>query len=85
MVAKINKINLNMHRLLAAAEVTQAQAIHPGYGFLSEKAEFSALVRDLKLTFIGPTPENIKAMGEKTQARRTALLAGLPLLPGSSG
>jgi acetyl-CoA carboxylase biotin carboxylase subunit len=74
---------LNMMSILSAAEVTGVEAIHPGYGFLSENAEFARLVRECKLTFIGPTPENIEAMGEKTRARAKAREAGVPMLPGT--
>ena len=74
---------LNMMSILSAAEVTGVEAIHPGYGFLSENAEFARLVRDCKLVFIGPTPENIEAMGEKTRARAKAREAGVPMLPGT--
>ena len=76
---------LNMMSILSAAEVTGVEAIHPGYGFLSENAEFARLVRECKLTFIGPTPENIEAMGEKTRARAKAREAGVPMLPGTTG
>jgi len=69
--------------ILSAAEVTGVEAIHPGYGFLSENAEFARLVRECKITFIGPTPENIEAMGEKTRARAKAREAGVPMLPGT--
>ena len=74
---------LNMMSILSAAEVTGVEGIHPGYGFLSENAEFARLVRECKLTFIGPTPENIEAMGEKTRARAKAREAGVPMLPGT--
>jgi acetyl-CoA carboxylase biotin carboxylase subunit len=74
---------LNMMSVLSAAEVTGVEAIHPGYGFLSENAEFARLVRQCNLTFIGPTPENIEAMGEKTRARAKAREAGVPMLPGT--
>jgi len=74
---------LNMMSILSAAEVTGADAIHPGYGFLSENADFARLVRECKFTFIGPTPENIEAMGEKTRARAKAREAGVPMLPGT--
>ena len=74
---------LNMMSLLSAAEVTGADASHPGYGFLSENAEFARLVRQCNLTFIGPTPENIEAMGEKTRARAKARESGVPMLPGT--
>lgn len=74
---------LNMMSILSAAEVTGADAIHPGYGFLSENADFARLSRECKFTFIGPTPENIEAMGEKTRARMKAREAGVPMLPGT--
>lgn len=75
---------LNMAALLSAADITDADAIHPGYGFLSENAEFARLCRECKITFIGPTPENLEAMGEKTRARRIAKEAGVPMLPGTT-
>ena len=59
---------LNMRSILSAADITGADAIHPGYGFLSENSEFARLCRECNITFIGPTPENIVAMGEKTRA-----------------
>jgi len=74
---------LNMANIISAADITGADAIHPGYGFLSENAEFAKLCQQCRITFIGPTPENITAMGEKTQARRIAKEAGVPLLPGT--
>jgi acetyl-CoA carboxylase, biotin carboxylase subunit len=74
---------LNMMSVLSAAQVTGADAVHPGYGFLSENCEFASLVRECGLTFIGPTPENIEAMGEKTRARAWAREAGVPMLPGT--
>ncbi len=74
---------LNIAAVLSAADITEADAIHPGYGFLSENAEFARLCRECKITFIGPTPENIEAMGEKTRARKYAKEAGVPMLPGT--
>ncbi len=74
---------LNVASILSAADITGADAIHPGYGFLSENAEFARLCKQCNITFIGPTAENIQSMGEKTQARQTAKKAGLPLLPGT--
>jgi len=74
---------LNIQSILSAADITGADAIHPGYGFLSENAEFARLCRECKITFIGPTPENIVAMGEKTRARKIAKEAGVPLLAGT--
>lgn len=75
---------LNIASILTAADITGADAIHPGYGFLSENAEFARLCTECGITFIGPTFKNIEAMGEKTQARRTAKEAGVPLLPGTA-
>ncbi len=74
---------LNIANILSAADITGADAIHPGYGFLSENAEFARLCGECKIHFIGPTTANIVAMGEKTQARRIAREAGVPLLPGT--
>ena len=76
---------LNIPFVIAAAEVTGADAIHPGYGFLSENAEFARICRDCNITFIGPKPESIALLGDKVQARATAIKAGLPLLPGTTG
>ncbi len=77
------KSYLNMPQILAAAEMTGADAIHPGYGFLSENAEFAELCRRCGLTFIGPTPELMRLWGDKASARETARRHGLPLLPGT--
>lgn len=74
---------LNIANILSAADITGADAIHPGYGFLSENSEFARLCGECKVTFIGPSTANIKAMGEKTQARAIAREAGVPLLPGT--
>ncbi len=74
---------LNIANILSAADITGADAIHPGYGFMSENAEFARLTRECGMTFIGPSPENITAMGEKTQARSIAKAAKVPLLPGT--
>ena len=74
---------LNIANVLSAADITEADAIHPGYGFLSENAEFARLCAECKVTFIGPTTANIQAMGEKTRARAIAREAGVPLLPGT--
>ncbi|MEE8142346.1 MAG: biotin carboxylase N-terminal domain-containing protein, partial [Planctomycetota bacterium] len=76
---------LNIERLLAAAEQTGADAIHPGYGFLSENAKFARLVESSGMIFIGPTAENIEAMGNKARARATFQKAGIPAVPGSDG
>jgi acetyl-CoA carboxylase biotin carboxylase subunit len=72
-------------RLISAAEVTGADAIHPGYGFLSENAHFAEVCASCKFTFIGPTPEMIRKMGDKAVARRTMRETGLPCVPGSEG
>ena len=72
-------------RLISAAEVTGADAIHPGYGFLSENAHFAEVCASCGFTFIGPTPEKIRKMGDKAVARRTMAEAGLPVVPGSPG
>jgi len=71
--------------LLAAADITGADAIHPGYGFLSERAEFAEMVVNMGLKFIGPRPEMLRLMGNKVSAREAAEKAGLPLLPGARG
>jgi acetyl-CoA carboxylase, biotin carboxylase subunit len=76
---------LNVRALLAAADVTGADAIHPGYGFLSENAEFADLVNKMNLKFIGPRPEMLRLMGNKVAAREAMEKAGLPLLPGARG
>jgi acetyl-CoA carboxylase biotin carboxylase subunit len=74
---------LNIPRLIAAAEVTGAEAIHPGYGFLAENAEFSEICQRSGITFIGPTPDQIRAMGDKATARRTMIEHGVPTVPGT--
>ena len=76
---------LNIPRILAAAEVTNADAIHPGYGFLSENSKFSAICRDHGIKFIGATPEQIDGMGDKSNAKETMKKAGVPTIPGSEG
>jgi acetyl-CoA carboxylase biotin carboxylase subunit len=76
---------LNVSRLIAAAEVTEAEAIHPGYGFLSENAKFAETCRDCHIEFIGPPPEAMHRLGNKDQARRLAKQAGVPVVPGSEG
>jgi len=77
------KSYLNMKAIISAAEVTDADAIHPGYGFLSENAEFAEICANCGLTFIGPTPENMRLMGDKISARQTVTAAGVPILPGT--
>ncbi|MEZ4415075.1 MAG: acetyl-CoA carboxylase biotin carboxylase subunit [Gemmatimonadota bacterium] len=76
---------LNIPRIIAAAEVTGAEAVHPGYGFLAENADFSEICERSQLVFIGPTPEQIRAMGDKATARRTVMAQGVPTVPGSDG
>jgi len=76
---------LNISRIMSAAEITDADAIHPGYGFLSESAHFAEVCEACKVTFIGPGPEVLRLMGDKVRARRTAAEAGVPILPGSDG
>ncbi|WP_114783317.1 acetyl-CoA carboxylase biotin carboxylase subunit [Botryobacter ruber] len=76
---------LQIHSIMAAAEITNADAIHPGYGFLSENARFSAACRDHNIKFIGATPEQINAMGDKANAKATMIKAGVPTVPGSEG
>ena len=76
---------LNISSIIAAAEITGADAIHPGYGFLSENPHFAEIVGECQLTFIGPSPHAIRLMGNKSQARETAKSAGVPIVPGSDG
>jgi len=76
---------LAISSIIAAAEITGADAIHPGYGFLAENAAFAEIARECGLIFIGPTPEAIRLMGDKAVARDTAKKAGVPILPGSDG
>jgi acetyl-CoA carboxylase, biotin carboxylase subunit len=74
---------LNIPRIIAAAEITGADAVHPGYGFLAENAEFSEICEKSDLTFIGPTPDQIRLMGDKAAARRTMRDVGVPIVPGT--
>ncbi len=76
---------LNIHAILSAATLTNADAIHPGYGFLSENAEFARMVEEHGFTFVGPTPEHIEKMGDKVMAKKTVQALGLPVVPGSKG
>ena len=76
---------LNMPAIISAAEVTDAEAIHPGYGFLSENADFAERVEKSGFEFIGPTPESIRMMGDKVSAKQAMIKAGVPCVPGSEG
>jgi acetyl-CoA carboxylase biotin carboxylase subunit len=76
---------LNMPAIIATAEVTDAEAIHPGYGFLSENADFAERVEKSGFTFIGPTPESIRVMGDKVSAKQAMIKSGVPCVPGSEG
>jgi acetyl-CoA carboxylase, biotin carboxylase subunit len=74
---------LNISALLSAAEITGADAVHPGYGFLAENAHFAEVLQECRLSWIGPQPQVIRLMGDKAKARQTAVEAGVPVLPGS--
>jgi acetyl-CoA carboxylase biotin carboxylase subunit len=76
---------LNIPNIISAAEISGADAIHPGYGFLSENAQFAEIVEAHGIIFVGPKPEHIRTMGDKVEAKRTAGALGLPLVPGSDG
>ncbi len=76
---------LNIPRIIAAAEVTNAEAIHPGYGFLAESAHFAEICEACEITFIGPAPDMISKMGDKAYAKKTMREAGVPVIPGSKG
>jgi acetyl-CoA carboxylase biotin carboxylase subunit len=76
---------LNIPAIISACEITGAEAIHPGYGFLSENARFAEIVREHGITFIGPTPEHIRMMGDKITAKQAVKAVGIPTVPGSAG
>jgi acetyl-CoA carboxylase biotin carboxylase subunit len=76
---------LNIPHIMAAIEITNADAIHPGYGFLAENAKFAQICTDHKIKFIGPTPEMINSMGDKITAKETMIKAGVPVVPGGEG
>jgi acetyl-CoA carboxylase biotin carboxylase subunit len=76
---------LNVPSILSACEITGADAVHPGYGFLSENARFAEILADHGVSFIGPKPEHIRLMGDKIEAKRTAKRLGIPVVPGSEG
>src|SRR6201990_1412670 len=75
----------NVPALLAACEITGADAVHPGYGFLSENARFAEILEEHNVHFIGPRAEHIRLMGDKIEAKRTAKRLGIPVVPGSDG
>ena len=76
---------LNIPSILAACEITGADAVHPGYGFLSENARFAEILAAHNVAFIGPSPEHLRIMGDKIEAKRTAQRLGIPVVPGSEG
>src|SRR5215469_11281370 len=76
---------LNLPALLAACEITGADVVHPGYGFLSENARFAEILEEHNVQFIGPRPEHIRLMGDKIAAKRAAKELGIPVVPGSDG
>ncbi len=82
---KSSESYLNIPHIMAAAEITNADAIHPGYGFLAENANFAEICNKYNIKFIGPTPEMIRKMGDKITAKETMIAAGVPCIPGSEG
>ena len=76
---------LNIPRIMAAVEITNVDAVHPGYGFLAENADFAEVCTQYGIKFIGPTPEQIRKMGDKVTAKETMIAAGVPVVPGSDG
>ena len=83
--AKSTDSYLNMNRVLSAAIVTEAQAIHPGFGFLSENSKFATLCEEMNIKFIGPSGEIMDKMGDKINARAEMIWANVPVIPGSDG
>ncbi len=81
----VGQLSQTYPRLLAACEITGADAVHPGYGFLSENARFAEILEEHSITFIGPTSEHIRIMGDKIEAKETAKRLGIPVVPGSDG
>jgi acetyl-CoA carboxylase, biotin carboxylase subunit len=76
---------LSIPAIVSACEITGAEAVHPGYGFLSENARFAEILAEHRITFIGPSPEHIRLMGDKIEAKKTAKALGIPVVPGSEG
>src|SRR6202140_2884331 len=76
---------MNIPAIIAACEITGAEAVHPGYGFLSENARFAEIVKEHGMTFIGPRPEHIRLMGDKIAAKQAVMRLGIPTVPGSEG
>ena len=76
---------LNIPRIMAAVEITNADAVHPGYGFLAENADFAEVCKEYGIKFIGPTPDQIRKMGDKITAKETMVKAEVPCVPGSDG
>src|ERR1700732_4515192 len=83
--ARSSESYLNIPHVISAAEITNVDAIHPGYGFLSENANFAEVCEASHITFIGPTPDLLRMMGEKDQAKEAMAAAGIPVIPGSAG
>ena len=83
--AKAEESYLNAHAIISAAIISDADAIHPGYGFLSENADFASMVEEHGITFIGPSSKHIRLMGDKITAKRAVATAGIPVVPGSNG
>src|SRR5215470_14279995 len=83
--ARSSESYLNIPHVISAAEIANVDAIHPSYGFLSENANFAEVCEASHITFIGPTPDAIRLMGEKDRARQAMAAAGLPIIPGSVG
>src|SRR3984957_4192652 len=83
--ARSSESYLNIPQVISAAEITDVDAVHPGYGFLSENANFAEVCEASHITFIGPSPQMLRLMGEKEHARREMAAAGVPIVPGSDG
>ncbi|MEO8362547.1 MAG: biotin carboxylase N-terminal domain-containing protein, partial [Vicinamibacteria bacterium] len=83
--AKSKDSYLSVPAIISAAEITGADAIHPGYGFLAESAKFAEVCEACRITFIGPSPQAIKLMGDKSRAKKAMIKAGVPVVPGSPG